>query len=139
MAGTGLPLRVGQRGSFKSAHQDLRAALGAVGARIGINTGPMAPAIWDRTKRSITVMGDNVNLARAWKGRTNLRVFCDDLAEFTTEMIQDKFEVRFPDKNLVPGKSQAGQSLRAPGWKRGGSRRMAERRTPCIIRRSCFL
>jgi len=78
-----------------------------LGARIGINTGAMAAGyMGSDQKKQFTVMGDNVNLGSRLEGANKAFGSSVMISEFTYEMIQDKFEVRFLDKIRVPGKAK---------------------------------
>ena len=51
-------------------------------------------------------MGDNVNLGSRLEGANKAFGSSIMISEFTYELIQDKFEVRFLDKIRVPGKAK---------------------------------
>lgn len=92
--------------------KDLNASLKKRGlaelhARIGVNTGPMAAGYMGSVqKKQFTVMGDNVNLGSRLEGANKAFGSSIMISEFTYEIVQDKFEVRFLDKILVPGKAK---------------------------------
>ena len=78
-----------------------------LGARIGVNTGPMAAGyMGSDQKKQFTVMGDNVNLGSRLEGANKAFGTSVMISEFTYEIVQDKFEVRFLDKIRVPGKAK---------------------------------
>ena len=93
---------------LKELNEDLKSrGLVPLGARIGINTGPMAAGYMGSVqKKQFTVMGDNVNLGSRLEGANKAFGSSVMISEFTYEMIQDKFEVRFLDKIRVPGKAK---------------------------------
>jgi adenylate cyclase len=81
--------------------------LAALKARIGINTGIMAAGYMGSTqKKQYTIMGDNVNLASRLEGANKAFGSAIMISEFTYEMVQDRFEVRFLDRIRVPGKAK---------------------------------
>jgi adenylate cyclase len=76
-------------------------------ARIGINTGAMAAGYMGSVqKKQFTVMGDNVNLGSRLEGANKAYGSSVMISEFTYEIVQDKFEVRYLDKIRVPGKAK---------------------------------
>jgi len=93
---------------LKELNDDLKSrGLVPLGARIGINTGAMAAGyMGSDQKKQFTVMGDNVNLGSRLEGANKAFGSSIMISEFTYEMVQDKFEVRFLDKIRVPGKAK---------------------------------
>jgi adenylate cyclase len=79
----------------------------ALKARVGVNTGVMVAGYMGSAQRNnYTIMGDNVNLASRLEGANKAFGSSIMISEFTYEMIQDQFEVRFLDKIRVPGKGK---------------------------------
>ena len=85
---------------LRELNDDLvRRGLASLGARIGINTGTMAAGYMGSSqKKQFTVMGDNVNLGSRLEGANKAFGSSIMISEFTYEVVQDKFDVRFPDK-----------------------------------------
>jgi adenylate cyclase len=78
-----------------------------LGARIGVNTGEMAAGyMGSNQKKQFTVMGDNVNLGSRLEGANKAYGSSIMISEFTYEIVQNKFDVRFLDRILVPGKAK---------------------------------
>jgi adenylate cyclase len=76
-------------------------------ARIGVNTGAMAAGyMGSAQKKQFTVMGDNVNLGSRLEGANKAFGSSIMISEFTYEIVQDKFEVRYLDRIRVPGKAK---------------------------------
>jgi adenylate cyclase len=93
---------------LKELNDDLKSkGLVPLAARIGVNTGAMAAGYMGSVqKKQFTVMGDNVNLGSRLEGANKAFGSSVMISEFTYDMIQDKFEVRFLDKIRVPGKAK---------------------------------
>jgi len=51
-------------------------------------------------------LGDNVNLGSRLEGANKAFGTSIMISEFTYEMVQDKYDVRFLDRILVPGKAK---------------------------------
>ena len=78
-----------------------------LGVRIGVNSGTMVVGnMGSRQKSDYTVMGDNVNLGSRLEGANKAFGTALMISEFTYELVQDKFEVRYLDKIRVPGKAK---------------------------------
>ncbi len=76
-------------------------------ARIGVNTGVMAAGYMGSVqKKQFTVMGDNVNLGSRLEGANKAFGSSIMISEFTYEIVQNQFDVRFLDKIRVPGKAK---------------------------------
>lgn len=102
------------RCALKSSHQLARLnqelekrGLVPLSARIGVNTGIMAAGYMGSSqKKQYTIMGDNVNLASRLEGANKAFGTSIMISEFTYDLVQDRFEVRFLDKIRVPGKAK---------------------------------
>lgn len=78
-----------------------------LGARIGLNSGTMVVGnMGSQQKSDYTVMGDNVNLGSRLEGANKAFGSSIMISEFTYEIIQNQFEVRFLDRIRVPGKAK---------------------------------
>jgi adenylate cyclase len=78
-----------------------------LGARIGLNSGTMVVGnMGSQQKSDYTVMGDHVNLGSRLEGANKAFGSSIMISEFTYDLVQDKFEVRFLDKIRVPGKAK---------------------------------
>ena len=99
---------LGSMARLRELNEDLKKrGLVPLGARIGINTGAMAAGYMGSVqKKQFTVMGDNVNLGSRLEGANKAFGSSIMLSEFTYEVVQDRFEVRFLDKIRVPGKAK---------------------------------
>ena len=99
---------LGSKQRLKDLNEDLKKrGLVPLGARIGINTGEMAAGYMGSVqKKQFTVMGDNVNLGSRLEGANKAFGTSIMISEFTYEMVQDKYDVRFLDRILVPGKAK---------------------------------
>jgi len=76
-------------------------------ARIGLNTGVMVVGNMGSSQKSdYTVMGDNVNLGSRLEGANKAFGSSIMISEFTYQVVQDLFEVRFLDIMRVPGKAK---------------------------------
>ncbi|MFA5976289.1 MAG: adenylate/guanylate cyclase domain-containing protein [Elusimicrobiota bacterium] len=89
-------------------NQELKAeGLNPLSIRIGVNSGVMVVGnMGSQQKSDYTVMGDNVNLGSRLEGANKAFGTCIMISEFTYELVQDKFDVRFLDKIRVPGKAK---------------------------------
>jgi adenylate cyclase len=76
-------------------------------ARIGLNSGTMVVGnMGSRQKSDYTVMGDNVNLGSRLEGANKPFGSSIMISEFTYDVIQDEFDVRYLDRIRVPGKAK---------------------------------
>lgn len=93
---------------LKEFNEELKTqGLNPLGARIGVNSGTMVVGnMGSQQKSDYTVMGDNVNLGSRLEGANKAFGTSIMISEFTYELVQDKFEVRFLDRIRVPGKAK---------------------------------
>jgi len=93
---------------LKELNQELeKEGLVPLSARIGLNSGTMVVGnMGSMQKSDYTVMGDNVNLGSRLEGANKAFGSSIMISEFTYELVQDRFEVRFLDKIRVPGKAK---------------------------------
>src|SRR5258708_3758980 len=76
-------------------------------ARVGVNAGVMVVGnMGSKQKSDYTGMGDNVNLGSRLEGANKSFGSSIMISEFTYEIVQDRFDVRFLDKIRVPGKAK---------------------------------
>jgi adenylate cyclase len=96
------------RQRLKEFNEELRSqGLIPLGARIGVNSGTMVVGnMGSQQKSDYTVMGDNVNLGSRLEGANKAFGSSIMISEFTYELVQDKFDVRFLDRIRVPGKAK---------------------------------
>lgn len=76
-------------------------------ARIGLNSGTMVVGNMGSVQKSdYTVMGDHVNLGSRLEGANKPYGTEIMISEFTYELVQHQFEVRYLDRIRVPGKAK---------------------------------
>src|ERR1019366_22336 len=78
-----------------------------LGALIWLNSGTMVVGnMGSQQKSDYTVMGDNVNLGSRLEGANKAYGSEIMISEFTYEVVQTKFDVRYLDRIRVPGKAK---------------------------------
>ena len=93
---------------LKAFNEELKAqGVPPLGARIGLNSGTMVVGnMGSQQKSDYTVMGDNVNLGSRLEGANKAYGSAIMISEFTYEVVQAKFDVRYLDRIRVPGKAK---------------------------------